>query len=249
MRASRPRLLIVGGTGDARELARRLDRDGRWHVISSLAGRLAAPRLPDGEVRIGGFGGDEGLRAFLVAEEIAVVVDATHAFAATMSARAHRVATALGLAYLRLLRPPWIPSDRDKWIEVPSIEAAAHELDRGTRALVTIGRQQLGAFYCRDDARVFARMIEPPDEPPPAHVTVILDRPPFSVAEELETMTAHRVDVLVTKNAGGGAVASKLVAARELGLPVLMVARPSGQAAADAATVDEAMVLIERHLA
>jgi precorrin-6A/cobalt-precorrin-6A reductase len=221
----RERILILGGTGEARELAPMLAAQG-FSVITSLAGVTENPLLPEGEVRRGGFGGIAGLADYLRREGIAMVADATHPFARQMSVHAEQACREAGLPLLRLERRAWRPEAGDRWTSVSSVAEAATSLPRGSRALVTIGRKEIAAFLAREDISGLARMIEPPDLPLPAGWTLLLQRPPFGLAEERKLMGEHAITRLVTKNSGGAATEAKLVAARELGISVTMVQRP-----------------------
>lgn len=239
------RILILGGTEEARHLASRLADDARYRVITSLAGRTASPNEIAGEVRSGGFGGVAGLRDFIAKNHIALIVDATHPYAVQISANAMRA----NVPCLRLERPPWQPQPGDNWSFVANIDAAAQALPKGARALVTVGRQEIAPFLARKDIHVVARMIEPPGFETPGHAEILLARPPFSCSHERALMEDKRIDVLVTKNSGGEANSAKLQAARALGLPVIMIARPEAQSTLTARTLDELVTLIERQLA
>jgi precorrin-6A/cobalt-precorrin-6A reductase len=219
------RILILGGTGEARELASVLAGQG-FSVITSLAGVTENPLLPEGEVRRGGFGGVPGLVEYLSREGIALVADATHPFAQRMPVHAEAACRETGLPLLRLERPVWRPQAGDRWTSVSSVAEAVTSLPGGSRALVTIGRKEIAPFLAREDISGVARMIEPPEAPLPARWSLLLRRPPFSVAEERQLMEVHAITRIVTKNAGGTATEAKLVAARELGIPVTMVQRP-----------------------
>ncbi|MCW0212647.1 MAG: cobalt-precorrin-6A reductase [Pseudonocardia sp.] len=217
------RVLVLGGTSDARRLATLLE--GRAHVTSSLAGRVRAPVLPPGEVRIGGFGGIDGLVAYLRSSGTDVVVDATHPFAARMSAHAAAASRATGIPLVQLRRPGWEPDP--SWTVLPSLVAAAAVLPGiGRRIFLTTGRQELAVFAGLDDLWFLARSVDPPAGPVPRHLHTILDRGPFTVAGETALMREHGIDVLVTKDSGGDMTAAKLDAARELDIPVVIVARP-----------------------
>lgn len=209
-------VLVLGGTGEARALAAAL---GGVRVISSLAGRVADPRLPVGEVRVGGFGGVAGLVAYLRAERVDAVVDATHPFADRITANAVAATAELGLPLLVLRRPGWTQREGDRWTWVGSVAEAARAV-AGRRAFITTGRQELAAF-----SGGVARTVDPPDPPVPG-VEVLLDRGPYTVEGELELLRRHRIEVLVTKDSGGAMTGAKLVAARHLGLPVVLVRRP-----------------------
>ena len=218
------RILVLGGTADARALASLLHAAGAV-FISSLAGRTAAPLMPEGEVRIGGFGGVAGLRDYVRAEGIGVIADCTHPFAAMISANAYAAAGETGARYVRLERPAWEPVAGDKWLRVPCIGAAADALLPGSRVLLTTGVKDLPAFFSRPDIGGVARMIGEPSVAVPPDWRLVQERPPFSVDAELALMRDEKISVLVTKNAGGIA-RQKLDAARELGVQVVMVSRP-----------------------
>jgi precorrin-6A/cobalt-precorrin-6A reductase len=219
------RILILGGTGEARELAAELVTAG-VDVLSSLAGRVREPRLPDGPVRIGGFGGPGGLAAFLRAEGITGVVDATHPFAGTITAHAVEAAGQAGVPLLVLRRPDWEADP--SWDVVPDIRAAAAAVHTwpGESVFLTTGRRDLDVFAADDRHRFLVRTVDPPDGPVPARMTLVMDRGPYTVEGESALMLDHGVGLLVTKNSGGPMTAAKLRAARDLGVQVLMVARP-----------------------
>ncbi|GAA2856566.1 precorrin-6A reductase [Actinoplanes cyaneus] len=216
------RVLILGGTTEARELAALIA--GEHEVITSLAGRTSAPRLPAGEVRVGGFGGPEGLARYLAEQRIDVLVDATHPFAARISANA----AAMAVPTLILRRPGWVASPGDDWQRVASVADAAAALTGG-RVFLTTGRQTIHAFAHRDDCWFLARSVEPPAPPMPRHLEVLLDRGPFTVEGERWLLAEHRIDVLVTKDSGGSD--AKLAAARAEGVRVILVDRPPMPAA------------------
>nr|WP_278312622.1 cobalt-precorrin-6A reductase [Lolliginicoccus levis] len=225
------RVLILGGTGEARELAGLLAC--RHDVVSSLAGRVREPLLPVGEVRSGGFGGESGFAAHLRADGIDAVIDATHPFAETMTRTAARVTAGLGLPLVRLQRPAWQPGPGDEWLDAAEVADAARIVDgllragRATRALLTVGRQELAAFGGLPRGTVVARMIDPPATVPDSVREIVLARGPFTVEAEHAALEHIGADLLVSKNSGGAATAAKLVAARERGVPVVMVRRPS----------------------
>ncbi|WUJ71734.1 cobalt-precorrin-6A reductase [Kribbella soli] len=220
------KVLLLGGTGEARTLAGLLTAEG-IEVVSSLAGRTADARLPVGEVRTGGFGGADGLAAWLRDHPVDLVVDATHPFAATMTAHAVAASRETGVPLLVLRRPGWTPSPDDNWHWADSATAAADLLRdlRTSRVFLTIGRQGLDAF-ATTGLWTLARCVDPP-EPRPTWCTLILARGPFTLTDELAILREHRIDVLVTKDSGGPATAAKLTAARRLAIPVLVIRRPS----------------------
>ncbi|NMO00006.1 cobalt-precorrin-6A reductase [Gordonia sp. TBRC 11910] len=220
------RLLILGGTGEARELAAGAVDDG-MDVVSSLAGRVQRPRLPVGEVRIGGFGGVDGLADYVRAERISCVVDATHPFAATMTRHAVAACAASSTPLLRLRRPPWSPSAGDDWFRLPDMAAAAdYVATRRGRVFLTTGRQDVGVFAGVTDAWFLIRVVDPPSALLPPNAEILSARGPYRHDDEAALMTAHRITTLVTKNSGGALTRAKLDAARELGIEVVMVERP-----------------------
>jgi precorrin-6A/cobalt-precorrin-6A reductase len=220
------RILILGGTGEARELAAELVAAG-VDVLSSLAGRVREPRLPDGPVRVGGFGGAAGLAEFLTAERITAVVDATHPFAETITANANQAAKQAGLPLLILRRPEW--AAEPSWQLVADIGAAAAAVRAwpGESVFLTTGRRDLDAFAADDRHRFLVRAVDPPTAATPPRMTLILDRGPYTVPGEAALMREHGVGLLVTKNSGGPMTAAKLTAARNLNISVLMVQRPT----------------------
>ncbi|MGI5217728.1 cobalt-precorrin-6A reductase [Nocardia sp. CA-290969] len=225
------RILLLGGTGEARELAHVLSGERGLEIVSSLAGRVADPVNPGGQVRVGGFGGVDGLRDWLAGNRIELVVDATHPFAATMTEHAARATADLGLPMLRLNRPGWTAGPGDRWLRVPDMNsAAAVSADTGSRILLTIGRQGVGAFAGYTKPWFLIRAIDPPESTLPPRHELLLARGPFTVAAEAELLDRHRIEVLVTKDSGGDATAAKLVAARDKGIPVVIVDRPSAPA-------------------
>jgi precorrin-6A/cobalt-precorrin-6A reductase len=223
-------ILILGGTAEARALARALVHEGRA-VVSSLAGRVSDPALPAGEVRVGGFGGSAGLERFLAERSITAVVDATHPFAAQMSQHA-RLATELsGPPLLRLARPGWSDHPRARsWIWVADTTQAVVQATTAARPFLTTGRQSLSDFLPWSQREVLVRVVEPPSFPLPAAWRLIRCRGPYVVADERRLMLDHATDALVTKDSGGDYTSAKLDAAGELGLPVVVIARPPVEA-------------------
>jgi precorrin-6A/cobalt-precorrin-6A reductase len=235
------RILILGGTGEARELAAELVASG-VDVVSSLAGRVRQPRLPAGPVRVGGFGGTEGLAAFLQAEGITHVVDATHPFAGEITAHAVQAASVAQVPLLILRRPEWEAAS--SWALVADIGTAAAAVLAwpGESVFLTTGRRDLGAFAADDRHRFLVRTVDPPEGPVPPRMTLVLGRGPYTVEGESELMRGHGVGLLVTKNSGGPMTEAKLLAARELGVQVVMVQRPNvPEGSVVVATVAEAV--------
>jgi precorrin-6A/cobalt-precorrin-6A reductase len=283
---TRPRVLILGGTTEARHLADALSQpaaaeaealtphptpalggaskpagydsfgststgrpatEAEYFVISSLAGRTSAPLQLPGEVRIGGFGGVDGLVDYLRAERIDAVVDATHPFAATMTRHALAAADRTGVPLLVLRRPGFAEEPGDAWVRVPDLAEAAARLPRlGDRAFLTTGRQSLAAFAGVEGCSFLSRSVEMPTPPVPERLEVVLDRGPFTLDGERRLLRTFRANVLVTKDSGGAA--PKLVAARGLGLPVLMVDRPPDPPAPTVATVSGAVAWLSQAL-
>ena len=230
--AAGPAVLILGGTAEARELAFRLTARAGLRVISSLAGRVRDPALPAGELRVGGFGGAGGLAAWLAEQDVSAVIDATHPFAEGISASAAAASGQAGVPLLRLARPPWQAADGDRWHQAASLTEAARVLPGlGNRVFLTTGRQGLAAFAPLAQLWFLIRCVDPPSGPMPPQRQVILARGPYDAAAELALMRRHRIEVLVSKNSGGQMTAGKLAAARDLGIPVVMVSRPELAAA------------------
>ena len=219
-------LLLLAGTGEAQQIARALAERG-VPAIASLAGATRAPRPTGLPTRIGGFGGEEGFRRFLEQERIAAVLDATHPFAHRISMRSARICREISMPYCQFLRPEWRPSAGDRWHPVAREEDVGGLIEPAATVFLATGRQTLGRFANLAHARLICRQIDPPERPFPfANGRFLIGRPPFSVAEEERLFRALGVDWLVVKNAGGEASRSKLVAARNLGLDVAMIARP-----------------------
>ena len=237
-------ILILGGTGEARRLAEALTKR-EVRVVSSLAGRVARPRLPVGEVRVGGFGGPEGLATWLRENDISAVVDATHPFAERIGTNAAEAAGLTKTPLLRLARPGWQPGPGDVWHWADDLAEAARMLpDLGERVFLTSGRQGLPAFAHLDDLWFLIRCVDPPAPPLPRRHELILARGPYEVAAERELL--GRVDVLVTKDSGGAQTSAKLTAARELNVPVLLIRRPARPGTETAETVPEAVEWVLR---
>ncbi|MFJ5227799.1 cobalt-precorrin-6A reductase [Streptomyces sp. NPDC088400] len=256
--ADTPRhVLILGGTTESRRLAEALAESGsgsgnesgngngnespRPHgrrplrVTTSLAGRVSRPVPPPGEVRIGGFGGADGLERWLREHRVDALIDATHPFAATISRNAARAAATAHVPLLVLRRPSWVPvpasasGPGDDWHAVGSLEEAAEALSRlgAERVFLTTGRMGLAAFAHLDGHWFLVRSVDAPEPPYPARMETLLDRGPFTLDGERDLLSRHRIEVVVTKDSGGAATAPKLTAAREAGIPVVVVRRPA----------------------
>jgi precorrin-6A/cobalt-precorrin-6A reductase len=243
-------VLILGGTGDARRLAEALIREPALRVALSLAGRTANPRAQAGEVRIGGFGGAEGLAHYIREKDVGVMVDATHPFAARISENAERAAAQAGVPLVALERAPWPPVAGDNWIEAESVAHAADLLGESPRTVfLAIGRQEIAPFAARPQHAYIVRSVDPVDPAEaPANSRFILERGPFDTAAERALFEENGVEIVVAKNSGGDATYGKIAAARVLGLPVVMVRRPRPPARDGVATVEEALARV-RHLA
>jgi precorrin-6A/cobalt-precorrin-6A reductase len=240
-------VLILGGTGEGYELARALSEVPHLQVVSSLAGRTRRPRLPQGEVRIGGFGGASGLAEYIRDRGAGAVIDATHPFAATMGWHAAAAAEVAGVPLLRLERPPWCAEPADDWHEVGAWDEAADLVRRlARRVLLAIGRQEIGPFAAIATAWFLIRAVEAPD-PMPAfpHAELLLARGPFDLAGERELLARHRIDTIVCKNSGGSATEAKLIAARALGLRVVMRRRPPRPELPTVRSTEAALVWLE----
>ncbi len=244
------RLLILGGTGDAVELARQAMNLPGLAVITSLAGRTSAPKKLVGAVRVGGFGGEAGLVEYLKAAQIDLGIDATHPFAAQISWNAAGAARKVGIPWLMLIRPGWERLPQDDWIEVKNIAAAVTAIPASAkRIFLTIGRQQLAAFTGLTDKWCLIRSIDPPDSSillPPGEL--LFDRGPFGLEQELKLLQDYRIGAIVSKNSGGDATYAKIIAARELGLPVVMVQRPVMPAGEVVTDVSAAMKWLVKYL-
>ncbi|HYQ65770.1 cobalt-precorrin-6A reductase [Actinophytocola sp.] len=241
-------VVILGGTGEARELAAHLvDRQG-VRVVSTLAGRVREPRLPVGEVRVGGFGGPERMADWLRAEGADVVVDATHPFAARISESAAVAAGLAGVPVLLLRRPGWSPGNGDHWRWADSLDEAAELLPGlGERVFLTTGRQGLSAF-AGSPLWFLVRCVDAPTPPLPQRMRLLLSRGPYALDGELDLMRTHRIDVLVTKDSGGEHTVAKLHAARLLRKPVVIVRRPAVPDVPTVATVDHALSWLDTAL-
>ena len=236
------RLLILGGTGEAAALARAVVASfgDRMEVISSLAGRTRAPAPLPGKVRTGGFGGAEGLAGYLRDMRIDLLVDATHPYAARISANARMACEAAGVPRLTLLRPPWQRQKGDNWIAVSDAREAARRIPEfGRRVFLTLGPGDLSAFAGIGDASILLRVAEEPERPPLPGADVVVDRGPFEEDAEYRLLAERRIDVVVSRNSGGSATIGKITAARKLALPVIMIERPAPEDGARTETIEE----------
>ena len=227
-----PRLLLLGGTSEARALSERLARETGVTAVVSLAGRTRAPLASPLPTRIGGFGGVEGLQRYLVDNGVDRVIDATHPFAERISANAREACAALGVPLAVLAREPWRRQPGDRWIEVVDMAAAVAALGSSPRRVfLTIGRLSVPAFRAAPQHHYLVRSIEPPepDELPPS-CELILARGPFSHDEEIHLMRERQIEALVTKNSGGPLTYAKIEAARALSLETIVVRPPGAQA-------------------
>lgn len=235
-------VLVLGGTGEARKLASALHGRAGFAVTSSLAGRVTVPSLPSGDVRVGGFGGVDGLRRWLREHRVDAVVDATHPFARTMTEHAVAATAACRVPLLVLRRDGWLAGPGDRWHRVPDAAAAARVVrGMGERVFLATGGGHLAAFAGLDGHWFLLRAVDPPPPPLPARHHLVLDRGPFTADAERALLREHRVDVVVTRDSGGAMTAAKLVAARELGLPVVLLDRPTPPDAPTVGSVDEAV--------
>jgi precorrin-6A/cobalt-precorrin-6A reductase len=244
------RLLILGGTAEAAALARgAVARFGdRLRVTTSLAGRTQRPGPIPGEIRLGGFGGASGLAAYLTECRIDRLIDATHPFAVLISAAARLACENAAVPRLMVVRPPWRRHPMDRWIEVDDMAAAAATVGRvGRRAWLTVGARETGCFSAVSGVHFLVRVIDPPGGRLRLRShELILARGPFSLAEERRQLVRHAIDVLVCKASGGAATEAKIIAARELGVPVLMVRRPRSEPGEAVDTVDAALEWLAR---
>jgi precorrin-6A/cobalt-precorrin-6A reductase len=245
------RVLILGGTLEARRLAERLRGRADVAIMLSLAGRTAAPVAQPVPTRVGGFGGAEGLAAYLRAERIAALIDATHPYAATISANAARAAAVAGVRLLALRRPPWQPVAGDRWTEVADVPAAVRALALAPRRVfLALGRKELQPFGSAPHHHYLVRSVDPVDPPMPVpHATYLVARGPFAESAERELLTAHAIDAVVAKNSGGEATYGKIAAARGLGIEVILLRRPHLSDVPSVASIEEAAAWLDHALA
>ncbi|MFD1950384.1 cobalt-precorrin-6A reductase [Sphingomonas arantia] len=222
-----PNILILGGTSEASALAGAVAAAGLRATLS-YAGRTAHPRAQPVAVRVAGFGGVAGLADYLRAEAVTHLIDATHPFAARMSANAVAACAETGVPLVALTRPAWVPVAGDRWTRVADIDAAVAALDGAARrVMLALGRMHVGAFAARPQHRYLLRFVDRPQVAPalPLH-DLVVDRGPFTEAGDTALMRAHGTELVVCKNAGGDGASAKLAAARALGVPVVMIDRP-----------------------
>jgi precorrin-6A/cobalt-precorrin-6A reductase len=246
----RPRILILGGTTEARELAEGLAADPRYDAAISLAGRTADPRPQQLPTRIGGFGGAEGLATFLKAESVALLVDATHPFAARISHNAAAAAETTGTPLLALRRPVWEPDPGDRWTTVESVVEAVSALgEKPRRVFLAIGRQEAFHFEKAPQHSYVVRSVDPVTPPLDLpDVTALLASGPFAEEDEMDLLRQHGIEVIVAKNSGGTATYGKIAAARKLGLEVVMVERRKPADVPTVGNCDEALERIHQWL-
>jgi precorrin-6A/cobalt-precorrin-6A reductase len=234
-------IVILGGTAEARQLATLLVANG-VDVISSLAGRVNAPSLPPGRVRVGGFGGVDGLAEHLCHEHASALVDATHPFATTISHNAQQAAARTGTPLVRLERPGWCDHPHsDSWTWVPDAAAARAAAESALRPFLTTGRQSLPDFLSWAHREVLVRLVDPPTDPLPQRWILIMSRGPYSYVGERQILIEHAIDVLLTKDSGGAHTVAKLDAAGDLDIPVVIIARPKLPQVQHLETVSEAV--------
>lgn len=223
-----PNVLLLGGTTEASALARLLAVQGIAATLS-YAGRTETPRAQPVPVRVGGFGGVAGLADYLREHRVTHLVDATHPFAATMSAHAVDAAQLADVAHVALTRPAWEPVSGDRWTRVPDIDGAVAALGGPSRrVMLALGRMHVEAFAAQPQHHYLLRFVDPPERPPALpHHSLIVDRGPFTFGGDSSLMRHHAIDLVVCKNSGGQGAEAKLLAARQLGLPVLMIDRPA----------------------
>ncbi|MEZ5934597.1 MAG: cobalt-precorrin-6A reductase [Alphaproteobacteria bacterium] len=241
------RVLLLGGTAEAGDLARALDAWPGYHLITSLAGRTTRPGEHHGELRSGGFGGVDGLASYLREQAIDVLIDATHPFAAQISRHAAETAARTGIPHLRLLRPAWTKRPGDRWIDaIDCADAAAKLPGLASRVFLTTGHRDLDAFAPLDHIWFLIRTIEPVAGPRPRLCCRLTARGPFAEADELTLFQEYSIDAVVTKASGGEATYAKIAAARRLGLPVIMIQRPPPSPGPIVQTTDDALTWLRQ---
>jgi len=245
------KVLILGGTGDAVKLAAQLAHIPTIEVISSLAGRTKKPLALVGQVRIGGFGGAEGLAKYLQENAIDILIDATHPCAGQITLNGAIASQLANIPHLMLVRPQWERVTGDRWIEVESIAAAAKAIpELMRRVFITSGRQQLEPFLERSrlypESWYLMRSIDPPDLELP-NCQILLDRGPFDLEQERRLLREYQIEAIVSKNSGGEATYAKVIAARELQIPIIMVQRPIMPEGEKVTSIAEAIAWLKLH--
>jgi precorrin-6A/cobalt-precorrin-6A reductase len=241
------KILILGGTSDARAVADLLCAKG-YDVTTSLAGVTQAPVLPKGQIRKGGFGGPENLRAFILAEGFDAVIDATHPFALQISNNLNFALAGTHIVHLRLARRPWVARDHDRWIEADGFVEAASKIPAGARVLLTVGRKEIGTFVQRTDISGVIRCIEEPSGFLASRWVLMLSKPGTRVAQEIKLMREHLITHLVSKNSGGSEAYAKIEACAELSLPVIMIRQPTKEGGKVCFTPSEVLKQLEFNL-
>ncbi len=248
---SRKRILILGGTTEANELANSLAQDPHFDVITSRAGVTKTRKAVSGKERIGGFGGVKRLKEYLREHQIVAVIDATHPFAQAMTVNAFTACQDMVIPHIVLSRPKWLQTGEDNWIKVQSLESAIDYLQaikKPLRIFVTTGQKELNNFTRISHHHYLARMIEAPDiNPLPLNLEVLFERGPFSLENEIKLLHNHKIDIIVSKNSGGNATVAKLHAARKLDLPIVMISRPILPAAQIAESLAEVHSWLSDH--
>ncbi|WP_346915634.1 cobalt-precorrin-6A reductase [uncultured Roseibium sp.] len=240
-------ILILAGTPEARRLAHALaERFPDVGLTVSFAGAVSDIADPGIPARTGGFGGAEGLAAFIDQEHVTLIIDATHPFADQISRNAVEAAKTKGVPLIRYERPAWKQQSGDRWEHVSSLAEAAERLPAEARVFLAIGRKEIAAFTHRTDLFAVARMIEPPDVPLPHHWHLELSRPAQAVEAEEDLLRAHRITHLVSKNSGGSRSHAKIEAARRLRIPVIMIERPAPASAKTFGDCDDVLRLVAR---
>ncbi|MEH6546831.1 MAG: cobalt-precorrin-6A reductase [Sneathiella sp.] len=238
------RVLLIGGTEEARLVNAVLEELEGVKLVTSLAGRTEIPLELKGLVVRGGFGGADGLAGFLDENKIQWVVDASHPYAAKITQTAASVCRAKEISYIRFQRPPWEATTGDQWISVPTIMEAAAALAEYARVFLSVGRQELEHFADLTDKFFLVRSIEKVIFEPVGSTTLFIqDRGPFKMDDEIKLLQRHQVDVVVSKNSGGAATYAKIVAARTLQLPVIMIDRPIVPKVSTLATIEDVIAL------
>ncbi|MBU1176197.1 MAG: cobalt-precorrin-6A reductase [Alphaproteobacteria bacterium] len=237
------RILILAGTAESRDLARKLIAR-RHEVTSSLAGHTGEPVLPEGRVRMGEFGSARAIADYLAEEKIELLIDATHAFAGAISAEAVEAAEKAGVPLFRLVRPAWPPIKGARLKHFSDISSAIKAVPTRKKALVTTGQRDLGTIAERPDADFLVRLIDPPKTPLPANAVLLLARPPYTLKSEMTLMGQNGITHLITKNSGSAETYAKLEAAASLGVTILMIDRPVLPEARSVHSVEEAIELV-----